>query len=56
MIPPLVHGEVHFVNSLIARAILIVVIDDPTGLQVRVKRYRPNIFEAALLQDFTDFV
>ena len=40
----------------VARAVFIVVVDDPTSLQVRVDRYRTEIFEAALFKLLADFV
>ena len=40
----------------VARAVFIVVADDPASLQVRVDRDRAEIFEAALFKLLADFV
>ena len=54
MIPPFSYGGIRLIDLPIARTILVVVIDDPAGLQVGVYRYRSHILETALLQVFTD--
>ena len=40
----------------VARAVFIVVVDDPASLQARVDRDRAEIFEAALFKLLADFV
>ena len=56
MIPPLLYGRIFAHDPLKARAVPVVVVDDPAGLQVRVDRHRAHILEAALLQVFADAV
>ena len=54
MIPPFSDGGICFINPLVARAILFMVVDNPAGLQMGVYRHRTQILEAALLQFFAD--
>ena len=54
MIPPSVYGWIIAHDILITRAVLIVVVYDPAGLQMGVDRNRTHILEAALLQVFAD--
>ena len=52
MIPTLIHGRELTHNPLIARAVLVMVVDDPAGLQMGVDRHCTHILEATLLQIF----
>ena len=54
MIPSLSHGRIFIHNLLPAGAVLIVVVNDPTRLQMGVDRDSSHIFEPALLQVFAD--
>lgn len=54
MVTALFYGRVHGVDLLIARAVLIMVVDDPAGLQVRVYRDRANILETTFFEILAD--
>ena len=56
MIPALYDRRMSAVDSVIAQAVLIMVIDDSAGLQVGVYRDRTDVFETALLQVPADLI
>ena len=56
MIPLFSDGEICLIDILITRAVLIVIVDDPACLQVRVYRHCSHVLETTLLQVFTDLI
>ncbi len=56
MIPPSSDGGIFLVDLPVARAGLVVVVDNPGSLQMGADRHRTHILEAALLQVFADSV
>ena len=54
MVPSLPDSGMAFVDLYIARTILVVVIDDATGLQMGIDRHSSHVLKPALLEVFTD--
>ena len=54
VIPPPVYCRIYVIDPLKTRAVPVVVVDDPAGLQMGVDRDRAHILETALFQVFAD--
>ena len=54
MIPLFVHSRIFAHNPLVTWAVLIMVIDNPTSLQVGVYRHSTYILESPFFQIFAD--
>ncbi|EEP28905.1 hypothetical protein GCWU000342_00254 [Shuttleworthella satelles DSM 14600] len=53
MVPPLIHSRMHVIAFQVTGAVLIVVIDDPAGLQMGINRDRPDMLDAFSFTSFT---
>ena len=54
MIPPFVHSRIFAHNPLVTWAVLVVIIDNPTSLQMGVDRHCTDVFKTAFLQVLAD--